>query len=114
MGELDASGSSGAIALPDGIRGTYTVIVRVPGFLPAEHHGVELGDGPVSIDFTAGGIVALEPGDLNHDRSIDAQDLAAWLRLWWRGSASADLDGDGSASLGDLPLVLRRLGEGDA
>lgn len=112
MAETDAAGSSGPIALPDSIDGRYSVVVRTPGFMPAEHRSVVLGDGDVTIDFTEGGVVALEAGDLNHDHRIDPHDVAAWLQLWWQGKAGADLDGDGSASPGDLWQILRGLREG--
>jgi LasA protease len=113
MAETDASGSSGPIALPDSIHGRYAVVVRTAGFMPAEHTGVALGEGQVAIDFTEGGVVALDPGDMNHDRTIDPHDLAAWFELWWQGSDSADLNGDGSASAGDLWQILRGLRDDD-
>ncbi len=112
MGETDIQGVSAPIALPDSVRGDYTVIVRVPGFTPAEYHGARLGDDHVVIDFTAGGVIALEAGELNHDRAIDPRDLAAWLGLWWRSSPNADLNGDGEPALDDLWPLLRNLRDG--
>lgn len=110
IGHTGADGESIALVLPPGLRGTFDLVVRVPGFLEAGAVGVPLGDGPVEVDITAGGIVALRPGDLDGDGGIGPADALAWAAAARAGLPSSDLDGDGRAGPGDLWRVVANVG----
>lgn len=110
VGHTDALGNSIALALPPGLSGVFDLAVRVPGFLEARAIGVPLGAGPIEVDLTAGGIVALRPGDLDGDGAIGAADVLAWASATRRGLPAADLDGDGRPGPADLWRVLANVG----
>jgi len=107
VGHTDALGVGFALTLPPGLHGAYDLTVRVPGFVEARAHGVPLGDGPVDVDFTAGGAVALRAGDLDGDGDVGLGDAVQWIGAARRGLPEADLDASGEATLSDLWRVVR-------
>jgi len=54
---------------------------------------------------------ALRGADLDWDRRVDGDDLAALLSVWGSVAAAADLDGDGVVGSGDLGVLLAAWGE---
>jgi murein DD-endopeptidase MepM/ murein hydrolase activator NlpD len=110
LGRTAPDGTSRPVALPPLPPGAYTVTLRVPGYKPSSVLDVPLGNGPVTIDFSRGGIAPLRAGDLTLDDRVDRADLGAWLQGWWSGGPEADVDGDGEAGLADLRRILGNRG----
>ena len=106
IGHTDESGLSNHLAMPHTVGGLYDVVLRAPGFTPARVIGAALEHGVVQIDFSGGGLTPLRAGDLNGDESVDASDVFAWFGARRNGRPSADLDGDGSAGMGDLVRLM--------
>ena len=102
MARTNSAGETGAIALPDEVRGTYDLTLRAPGFAPAFVLGLKLGEPGTEVDLSAGGRLRMAAGELNGDDVVDGRDLGAWLAHWRAGRPLADLDGDGRAGPGDL------------
>jgi hypothetical protein len=94
------------VDVPNGLNGSYDVVVSVQGALSRERDGVLLGQSVAAVvDFGA-----MEAGDVDFDDDVDAADLTLLKRSYALRSGEqnfnslADVDGDGVVTLLDFSL----------
>lgn len=107
--EVDASGQSPLLSLPEGVTGVVDIAVLAPGFLPLTAMGVVLTDAMTNVDLSADGQVLAQPGDVDGDARLGTSDLAAWWSARRDGAAIADMTGDGTTNVLDLWQLLGSL-----